>query len=129
MGGILRRPDGTIAYEEDFFGESAFLTVSGQMNGEYYACALSNIYTFGPTFRLARHIPEQCRNILPSCQRRPEHCHSTWVSAAMLTWPAASLDNHPSAGVHASILRLLLCCSELPWQVLTEWHVDSELRY
>ncbi|CAL5224923.1 g7691 [Coccomyxa viridis] len=63
VGGILRRPDGTIAYEEDFFGESAFLTVSGQMNGEYYACALSNVYTFGPTFRAensntTRHLAE-----------------------------------------------------------------------
>ena len=60
MGGILRKPDGSIAYEEDFFGESAFLTVSGQMNGEYYACALSNVYTFGPTFRLACHVPFWC---------------------------------------------------------------------
>ena len=37
--------------EEDFFGKRAFLTVSGQLEGETFACALSNIYTFGPTFR------------------------------------------------------------------------------
>ncbi|MGD9417624.1 MAG: asparagine--tRNA ligase [Verrucomicrobiota bacterium JB025] len=36
---------------EDFFGKRAFLTVSGQLEGETFACALSNIYTFGPTFR------------------------------------------------------------------------------
>ena len=35
----------------DFFGKKAFLTVSGQLEGEAYACALSRIYTFGPTFR------------------------------------------------------------------------------
>lgn len=37
--------------KQDFFGCKAFLTVSGQLNGEAYACALSKIYTFGPIFR------------------------------------------------------------------------------
>ncbi|MDZ4286959.1 MAG: asparagine--tRNA ligase [Prosthecobacter sp.] len=37
--------------EEDFFGRPTFLTVSGQLQGEAFACALGNIYTFGPTFR------------------------------------------------------------------------------
>lgn len=37
--------------EEDFFGKKTYLTVSGQLEGETHACALSNIYTFGPTFR------------------------------------------------------------------------------
>jgi asparaginyl-tRNA synthetase len=48
---------------EDFFGKRAYLTVSGQLEGETYACALSNIYTFGPTFRAensntSRHAAE-----------------------------------------------------------------------
>ncbi|MES2996401.1 MAG: asparagine--tRNA ligase [Verrucomicrobiota bacterium] len=48
---------------EDFFGKHAFLTVSGQLEGETFACALSNIYTFGPTFRAensntSRHAAE-----------------------------------------------------------------------
>lgn len=38
-------------YKEDFFGCEAYLTVSGQLNGEAYACSLSRIYTFGPIFR------------------------------------------------------------------------------
>src|SRR5437764_1859025 len=47
----------------DFFGKPAYLTVSGQLEGETFACALSNIYTFGPTFRAensntARHAAE-----------------------------------------------------------------------
>ena len=47
----------------DFFGKPTFLTVSGQLEGEAFACALSNIYTFGPTFRAensntARHAAE-----------------------------------------------------------------------
>lgn len=39
------------SHEDDFFGKAAYLTVSGQLEGETMACALSNIYTFGPTFR------------------------------------------------------------------------------
>lgn len=49
--------------EEDFFGKKTYLTVSGQLEGETFACALSNIYTFGPTFRAenshtSRHASE-----------------------------------------------------------------------
>ena len=38
-------------FAEDFFGQEAFLTVSGQLSAEVFACALGNVYTFGPTFR------------------------------------------------------------------------------
>src|SRR2546421_11007775 len=49
--------------QADFFGNPTYLTVSGQLEGEAFACALSNIYTFGPTFRAensntARHAAE-----------------------------------------------------------------------
>lgn len=49
--------------QTDFFGKPTYLTVSGQLEGEAFACALSNIYTFGPTFRAensntARHAAE-----------------------------------------------------------------------
>jgi len=58
-----RLPDGKIDYSQDFFGKEAHLTVSGQLNGEMYALALGDIYTFGPTFRAensntARHAAE-----------------------------------------------------------------------
>ncbi|MCL2042118.1 MAG: asparagine--tRNA ligase [Bacteroidales bacterium] len=58
-----RREDGTINYEEDFFGKTTNLTVSGQLEGELAAMALSEIYTFGPTFRAEnsntpRHLAE-----------------------------------------------------------------------
>lgn len=43
--------DGDIDFSEDFFGKPTNLTVSGQLNGETYAMAFKNIYTFGPTFR------------------------------------------------------------------------------
>ena len=43
--------EGKVDYNEDFFGKETFLTVSGQLNGETFAQAFRNIYTFGPTFR------------------------------------------------------------------------------
>jgi len=60
---LPRTPQGAVDFNEDFFGKEAFLTVSGQLNGETYACALSKIYTFGPTFRAensntSRHLAE-----------------------------------------------------------------------
>ena len=46
-----RKDDGSVDYSKDFFGKPVNLTVSGQLNGETYAMAFRNIYTFGPTFR------------------------------------------------------------------------------
>lgn len=43
--------EGKVDYTKDFFGKKSYLTVSGQLEAEDYALALSNIYTFGPTFR------------------------------------------------------------------------------
>ncbi len=51
LNNLPRLPDGKIDYSKDFFGKEAHLTVSGQLNGEMYATALGDIYTFGPTFR------------------------------------------------------------------------------
>ena len=48
---IPKTDDGQIDFSKDFFGKSAHLTVSGQLNGETFAEAFRNIYTFGPTFR------------------------------------------------------------------------------
>jgi asparaginyl-tRNA synthetase len=63
LGAIPRTPDGRADFSKDFFGKEAFLTVSGQLNVETYACALSKVYTFGPTFRAensntSRHLAE-----------------------------------------------------------------------
>ncbi|PIA51284.1 hypothetical protein AQUCO_01100252v1 [Aquilegia coerulea] len=59
----LPQKDGKIDYSQDFFARQAFLTVSGQLQVETYACALSSVYTFGPTFRAehshtSRHLAE-----------------------------------------------------------------------
>jgi len=62
-GAMPRTPEGKTDFTQDFFGKEAFLTVSGQLNVESYCCALSKVYTFGPTFRAensntARHLAE-----------------------------------------------------------------------
>ena len=58
-----RDEEGRVDYSEDFFGKKTSLTVSGQLEGEAFALAFRNIYTFGPTFRAensntARHASE-----------------------------------------------------------------------
>lgn len=63
MMNLPRKPDGAIDYAQDFFGTETFLTVSGQLQAEAYALAMSKVYTFGPTFRAensntARHLAE-----------------------------------------------------------------------
>lgn len=60
---LPKNDKGTPDFSQDFFGRQAYLTVSGQLNGEAYACSLSDIYTFGPTFRAensntSRHLAE-----------------------------------------------------------------------
>ena len=60
---LKKDANGSIVYDDDFFGKQASLTVSGQLEGELAATALGAIYTFGPTFRAEnsntpRHLAE-----------------------------------------------------------------------
>ncbi|CAI7796429.1 unnamed protein product, partial [Closterium sp. NIES-54] len=60
---IPTNKDGSVDWSQDFFKRPAYLTVSGQLNAEIYACALHDVYTFGPTFRAensntSRHLAE-----------------------------------------------------------------------
>src|SRR5207249_2855312 len=57
------RKEGAVDYSRDFFGRPTYLTVSGQLQAEIFACALGKVYTFGPTFRAensntTRHLAE-----------------------------------------------------------------------
>ncbi len=63
MANLPRNKAGAVDFGRDFFGKETFLTVSGQLNAEAYALALSKVYTFGPTFRAensntTRHLAE-----------------------------------------------------------------------
>ena len=60
---LPRTETGAVDFGQDFFGKEARLTVSGQLNVETYCCALTRVYTFGPTFRAensntSRHLSE-----------------------------------------------------------------------
>ena len=60
---LPQKSTGEVDFDNDFFGREAFLTVSGQLSVETYCCALSRVYTFGPTFRAensntSRHLSE-----------------------------------------------------------------------
>jgi len=57
------KANGAVDYAQDFFGKASYLTVSGQLNAEHFACAFGSVYTFGPTFRAensntTRHLAE-----------------------------------------------------------------------
>ena len=59
----IPKSEGNVDYSQDFFGKESFLTVSGQLGVECFACGMSNAYTFGPTFRAensntSRHLAE-----------------------------------------------------------------------
>jgi len=63
LGDLPVTPGGGVDFAKDFFGRRTSLTVSGQLSAETHACALTNVYTFGPTFRAensntARHLAE-----------------------------------------------------------------------
>ncbi|MHB1425065.1 MAG: asparagine--tRNA ligase [Gemmataceae bacterium] len=63
LGKLPRNDKGEIDYTKDFFGRPTYLTVSGQLEAEIFACALGKVYTFGPTFRAensntSRHLAE-----------------------------------------------------------------------
>ncbi|HEV3204966.1 MAG TPA: asparagine--tRNA ligase [Gemmataceae bacterium] len=59
----IPRTEGSVDFTQDFFGRPAYLTVSGQLEAEIFACAVGKVYTFGPTFRAensntSRHLAE-----------------------------------------------------------------------
>lgn len=66
---------GDVNYQEDFFGKPAFLTVSGQLNVECFATALSDVYTFGPTFRAENS--NTSRHLAEFWMIEPEMCFAT----------------------------------------------------
>ena len=65
-------PDGKVDYKNDFFAKPTYLTVSGQLAVENYACALSDVYTFGPTFRA--EVSHTSRHLAEFWMIEPEMC-------------------------------------------------------
>lgn len=151
VGGLKRVTGGSeIDYSQDFFGRRAYLTVSGQLNGEYYASALSNIYTFGPTFRAeeshtSRHLaefwmiePEMAFCALEDDMQCAEdyvrHCckHILQSSGPDLDFLVDRyVSNHCDVLVHASLISVFIDSPEVPWCVWlllgVNTHADSSI--
>jgi len=64
--------DGLIDYKDDFFSKATFLTVSGQLEVENFACSMSDVYTFGPTFRA--EVSHTSRHLAEFWMIEPEMC-------------------------------------------------------
>lgn len=79
---LPRDDKGHVDFNQDFFGREAFLTVSGQLNGETYACAISKIYTFGPTFRAENS--NTTRHLAEFWMMEPEVAYATLDDIALL---------------------------------------------
>ena len=92
-----KNEDGTVDYSQDFFGKATNLTVSGQLNGETYAMAFRNIYTFGPTFRAEN-------------SNTTRHAAEFWMIEPEMAFADLD-DNMDAGGGHAEICHPL-CAGE-----------------
>jgi asparaginyl-tRNA synthetase len=127
VGGLPRTAAGGVDYAKDFFGQKAFLTVSGQLQGEIYACALSSVYTFGPTFRAenshtTRHLaefwmiePELAFATLADDMNCAEDYVRFCCKALLARCPEdlelmAKMCARPAAGLRGCMLRNAGCC-------------------
>ncbi|KAL5976736.1 Asparagine--tRNA ligase, cytoplasmic 1 [Asimina triloba] len=122
----IPQKDGKVDYSQDFFARQAFLTVSGQLQVETFACGLSSVYTFGPTFR-AEHS-HTSRHLSEFWMVEPEIAFAELETVSLFLELAFSL-------VYAANLlrRLFLChchaCMRLwvnvSWVVFYHWNVDD----
>ncbi|HBE14296.1 MAG TPA: asparagine--tRNA ligase [Clostridiales bacterium] len=90
-----RLQDGSIDYSEDFFGKPANLTVSGQLNGECFALAYANIYTFGPTFRAEN-------------SNTPRHAAEFWMMEPEISFADLEDDMRLAEDMMKYVIRFIL---------------------
>lgn len=97
-----RLPDGSIDFSQDFFGKSANLTVSGQLNVETYAMAYSKVYTFGPTFRAEKSFT-------------PRHAAEFWMVEPEIAFADLADDMDLAEAMLKSVIAYLMdkCADEL----------------
>jgi asparaginyl-tRNA synthetase len=94
-----RAPDAAV-FADDFFGKEAYLTVSGQLEAELFACALGNVYTFGPTFRAEN-------------SNTPRHAAEFWMIEPEMAF--ADLDDNmdlAEAFVKSLVVHVMEHCAE-----------------
>ena len=99
---LPRTEDGKVDYSQDFFGKSANLTVSGQLNVETYAMAYAKVYTFGPTFRAEKSFT-------------PRHAAEFWMVEPEIAFADLADDMDLAEAMLKSVVSYLLekCPDEL----------------
>lgn len=111
------RIDGKIDYKQDFFAGEAKLTVSGQLEGEIFATAVGNIYTFGPTFRAEN-------------SNTTRHLSEFW----MIEPEMAFYDLHDNMALAEDFIKFLIqyvldhCADDLEFLFAREWADKSMLE-
>ncbi len=95
LANLPRTDQGQVDFSQDFFGRSAYLTVSGQLNVEAYCLALSKVYTFGPTFRAEN-------------SNTPRHLSEFWMIEPEIAFADLSADADLAEDFLKSIFRDLL---------------------
>lgn len=95
VGNPPRREDGSVAEDQDFFAKPSYLTVSGQLNGETFAMGLSDIYTFGPTFRAEN-------------SNTSRHAAEFWMIEPEMAWADLDDDANLAEAFVKSLLRTTL---------------------
>ncbi len=92
---VPKDEDGNVDFSKDFFGKSTNLTVSGQLNGETFAMAFRNIYTFGPTFRAEN-------------SNTPRHAAEFWMIEPEMAFADLSDDMDVAEDMLKYIIRFVL---------------------
>ena len=111
---IPKNDAGGSDFSKDFFGKPAYLTVSGQLSGETYACALGDIYTFGPTFRAENS--QTTRHLAEFNMIEPEMAFADLFDA---------MDNAEKFVKHVVNYALTTCASDIDF---FEKYVDKEIK-
>ncbi len=108
------KKDGQIDWDSDFFGAEAYLTVSGQLEGELLATALGDIYTFGPTFRAEN-------------SNTSRHASEFWMIEPEMAWAENSDNMDLAEDFLKYLLRFALedCADEMAF--FGKW-IDKELH-
>jgi len=95
LDNVPKDEEGKVDFSKDFFGKSTYLTVSGQLNGETFAMAFRNIYTFGPTFRAEK-------------SNTPRHAAEFWMIEPEMAFADLSDDMDIAEDMLKYIIRFVL---------------------
>ena len=116
MANPPRTADGNVNWQQDFFGRPAYLTVSGQLEGEIFALAFSKVYTFGPTFRAEN-------------SNTPRHLAEFWMIEPEMAF--YELEDNMAAGRRVLKVHHSLCAGTLPRRsrVLQRAHRENRAQH